>query len=464
MAFRPLITDLLSGRKRRVYNGETISIPTVALAVGAATTEPDGSIWWSTVSRCLIVARSGVAEPIDGQIGRSSINNTIRVGVNAGNTTTTGSTFVGAGAGENATADSLVGIGTGAARQVATDGVTAIGAEALRFLTSGALATAVGRSAARNATSAPYVTAIGASALENASTAPYATALGAFAGYNATSGAYVTAVGAYASFSNGASTGATSVGAFAAYNNVSGFAVTAVGLNAAFDAKAANYLTAIGTSAAQSTSTALGTTAVGAFAGYASTSQKDVTAIGYNAALHSVGEDVTVVGSRAHAGFINGAAIGPAVFAGQVATMPHSVPVGEHAEFRFTTAGVAPAPLVVGNIYRFLATSTTTLQIEGVTLTTSGSGSHTLFAMAVQNNVTVIGFDAQPTRDNQVVLGDSRVTHIKTHGKLEIANPTNFQTTVGAAGAASAPPATPAKWLKIVDNTGATFVVPCFNA
>jgi hypothetical protein len=36
------------------------------------------------------------------------------------------------------------------------------------------------------------------------------------------------------------------------------------------------------------------------------------------------------------------------------------------------------------------------------------------------------------------------------------------QTTVGAAGGASAPPATPSKWLKVVDNAGTTLVVPAY--
>lgn len=38
------------------------------------------------------------------------------------------------------------------------------------------------------------------------------------------------------------------------------------------------------------------------------------------------------------------------------------------------------------------------------------------------------------------------------------------QTTVGAAGAASAPPATPTKWLKVVADNGTTYVVPAYAA
>ena len=40
----------------------------------------------------------------------------------------------------------------------------------------------------------------------------------------------------------------------------------------------------------------------------------------------------------------------------------------------------------------------------------------------------------------------------------------NEQLTVGAAGAASAPPATPTKYIKIKDSAGTTLVVPCYAA
>lgn len=40
----------------------------------------------------------------------------------------------------------------------------------------------------------------------------------------------------------------------------------------------------------------------------------------------------------------------------------------------------------------------------------------------------------------------------------------NEQTTVGAAGAAAAPPASPAKYLKVVDSAGTTYVIPAYPA
>lgn len=49
-------------------------------------------------------------------------------------------------------------------------------------------------------------------------------------------------------------------------------------------------------------------------------------------------------------------------------------------------------------------------------------------------------------------------------GRPKWASSSLVQTTVGAAGAAAAPPASPTKYLQVVDNTGATLVVPAYAA
>lgn len=47
---------------------------------------------------------------------------------------------------------------------------------------------------------------------------------------------------------------------------------------------------------------------------------------------------------------------------------------------------------------------------------------------------------------------------------LGATNAGSFQTTVGAAGGASALPATPTKYMKIQDSSGTTLIVPCYAA
>lgn len=49
-------------------------------------------------------------------------------------------------------------------------------------------------------------------------------------------------------------------------------------------------------------------------------------------------------------------------------------------------------------------------------------------------------------------------------GLLKFVPAASWQTTVGAAGAASALPATPTKYLKVVDNAGTTLVIPAYAA
>jgi hypothetical protein len=53
---------------------------------------------------------------------------------------------------------------------------------------------------------------------------------------------------------------------------------------------------------------------------------------------------------------------------------------------------------------------------------------------------------------------------ISAAGLLRWSTAGNEQTTVGSAGGASALPATPTKYLKVVDSTGATLVIPAYAA
>lgn len=59
---------------------------------------------------------------------------------------------------------------------------------------------------------------------------------------------------------------------------------------------------------------------------------------------------------------------------------------------------------------------------------------------------------------------DSLSSQLQLRAMIRHNDSTLFQTTVGAAGAGSALPATPTKYLKFYDNAGATFVVPCYAA
>lgn len=62
---------------------------------------------------------------------------------------------------------------------------------------------------------------------------------------------------------------------------------------------------------------------------------------------------------------------------------------------------------------------------------------------------------------NDFVLGVTEHT-VRIPGTLRFHNSSNEQTTVGSAGAASAPPATPTKYIKIIDSTGTALLIPAY--
>jgi hypothetical protein len=107
---------------------------------------------------------------------------------------------------------------------------------------------------------------------------------------------------------------------------------------------------------------------------------------------------------------------------------------------------------------------------------TLGIGSMILMAMSSSANtlnaysstaipVVAKGFSAQ-TANLQEWQNSSgtALASISAAGLLRWSTAGNEQTTVGSAGGASALPATPTKYLKVVDSTGATLVIPAYAA
>lgn len=86
---------------------------------------------------------------------------------------------------------------------------------------------------------------------------------------------------------------------------------------------------------------------------------------------------------------------------------------------------------------------------------------------AATNNIfTVKNFASQSNAPIRLVESDgTTVLFSFTAAGLPRWNPAaNQQTTVGAAGGGSALPATPVKYLKVVDSAGTTLVIPAYNA
>lgn len=77
--------------------------------------------------------------------------------------------------------------------------------------------------------------------------------------------------------------------------------------------------------------------------------------------------------------------------------------------------------------------------------------------------IRIIGASGQTASLQQWRTNAALVMQVDAAGKFKW--PASLeQTTVGAAGGASAPPATPTKWIKIVDSAGTELVVPAYAA
>lgn len=97
----------------------------------------------------------------------------------------------------------------------------------------------------------------------------------------------------------------------------------------------------------------------------------------------------------------------------------------------------------------------------------TGSQLRTLTALAhaaAQIPLVAKGFAAQTASLQEWRDSTSAVLASVTAAGLHKWAASNEQTTVGAAGAASALPATPTKWLKVKGSDGTTYVVPAFAA
>lgn len=98
----------------------------------------------------------------------------------------------------------------------------------------------------------------------------------------------------------------------------------------------------------------------------------------------------------------------------------------------------------------------TTSTNNGRTLELVKSATGTGDVLRVANSGTGLSIDVRS--------GSSSLYAVTAAGLPQWVAAANQQTTVGAAGGASALPATPSKYLKVVDSAGTTFVVPCYAA
>ncbi|MGX5844163.1 beta strand repeat-containing protein [Mesorhizobium sp. ArgA1] len=278
------------------------------------------------------------------------------------------------------TGTNVVVVGSNAGLSSSGTGVTALGASAAR-LNNGGNVTALGYGAGYQ------------------NTGGTASLMGTYAGYS-NAGANTAAAGAYAA-QNNSGTNVTAMGTYAAQNNT-GNSITAAGYLAG-QTNTGLYLSALGYAAGQ-INTGDYSTLVGGFAGQNNT-QTHLTGVGYFAGKDNTSAYVTAVGEEA--GQLNSgyALVAMGVATGKYNTGSNSTVIGSYAG-QYNT-GLNTAALGYLAARNNLASNVTAL---GAYAVQNASVSNTY------SNVTGVGFNAQPNKSNQVVLGDGNVVEVSTAG------------------------------------------------
>lgn len=204
----------------------------------------------------------------------------------------------------------------------------------------------------------------------------------------------------------------------------------------------------------------------------------------------------TITAADAVYGLIGGIA------SGQTVTAANGVK-GDLAISAGTVGSVAGVNAVVGRLSG-TAAATNLYGVYINTFTNSGSGAvtnayglyiDTFAATATTKNFAIFSANTNPTTLSGVLtvgqgsatpaqmLLNIRMASSQSTDAFQVSNSSNTalmsidssgrfrnrasgneQTTVGAAGAASAPPATPQKYLQVVDSAGTAYVVPLYKA
>lgn len=256
----------------------------------------------------------------------------------------------------------------------------------------------------------------------------------------------ITAIG-YQSLQENTGNSSTAVGIRSGQNNT-GFNTTAIG-NEALRFNTGFQSQGIGTSALELNkgieSSAVGSLtarynagdAISAFGNRALefNSGDNSTAIGIDALRYNEGTDNTALGANSALVYIEDTGNAEDVadastdvdFANnQITITAHGFgATNDYINLRYTTTGTPIGGLPANTIDQWLIIDANTIECISDNLTSNGTDTHTFTPQITYSNFTVLGASAEPTKSNQVVLGDSSVTevytdgHIKTHQEVK---------------------------------------------
>jgi hypothetical protein len=91
---------------------------------------------------------------------------------------------------------------------------------------------------------------------------------------------------------------------------------------------------------------------------------------------------------------------------------------GTYVNLKYTTTGTPIGGFIQNDIYQFQIIDTNTIEYQG-SISSIGTDVHTFTPQFAYSNVTVLGANSEPTKSDQVTLGDSNVTEVTTAGLYE---------------------------------------------
>lgn len=393
--------------------GQTVNIPATTLNLTGTTTNITNDIYVNTL-------RAGVGNYVTNTntcFGKDSLITTTSLGIN--NTACGNSSLKLQSNGANCSA-----FGSGALATTTAEGNTGIGALAGNTISTGTKNTAVGSACLKLATTGVQNTAIGNASGQTVSSGGNNTLLGYLTGGSVTTGSYNTLVGASSNVSSGGVASSTALGAYSSIGAYSNSTAIGGGSN-----------TVAGATCTASNQIMLGraTETVECVGTVSSISLKTASNISVNGAVFGTG---TSGSNSLFSGLLVGTAEGAnntlygknSYDAATDGSSNRNTVVGSNASN--TGYGVMSDHTVLG--YGAGGKLSTTSQ-QGITCVGSGAN-----VLNNANNSTAIGYGAQATLANQIILGRS-TEYVEcpgtntTNGSLKLNGGLILQTTYGAA-------------------------------
>lgn len=343
-------------------------------------------------------------------------NRNVFVGMRSGRANTTGerNTFVGDSTGYGNTtgiANTFLGAGSGRANTTGSQN-TFVGTGTGFLNTTGQSNTFVGRSAGRLNTTGSENTAVGLTAGFSATTAVYNTMLGAHAGEFTTTGGLNTFLGTSAGRSNTTGGENTLVGLNAGYNSTTAQHNTTVGAYGGFSNTTGNNLTLVGWRSGYANTTGINNVMVGSSAGESNTTGQGNTFIG-----HTCGRDMI----NGNGNTFLGANCGGSSSGGSLNTI-----LGADAGQQLNTGSENSIVGYSAGVFVSSGTGNCLFGTEAGLAVTTGSNNTYLGTgadgTAALTNSSAIGYNAQVTTSNSMVLGGTGADAV--HVGIGVTSPT----------------------------------------